>query len=232
MSAPAGTRLRILLIDDDPHLLDALSRVLALEGFGVDVAKDAGEALSLTERASYDVIVLDVMMPTVDGFTLCRLLRDRVDARILMLTALDSVADRVTGLEAGADDYLTKPFATSELVARIKVLLRRVQMPPHKSTRLTFGELALDSVRWEATRNDKPLNLRSKEFRILQILMASPGRVFTRQEILDLAWEREVAIESNVVDVHIGSLRQKIESDGGSRMIQTVRGVGYTLRES
>ncbi len=232
MSASAGTGLRILLIDDDPHLLDALSRVLALEGFDVDLAKDAGEALSQIDRSNYDVIVLDVMMPTVDGLTLCRLLRDRIEAPILMLTALDSVADRVTGLEAGADDYLTKPFATSELIVRIKVLLRRTHTPPHQSTRLQFGELTLDSGRWEASRDSRPLNLRSKEFRILQILMASPGRVFTRQEILDLAWERDEAIESNVVDVHVASLRQKLEGDGGTRLIQTVRGVGYTLRES
>ncbi len=232
MSAPAGSGLRILLIDDDPHLLDALARVLAMEGFTVDLAKDAGEALSMIEHWPHDVIVLDVMMPTVDGFTLCRLLRDRIDAPILMLTALDSVTDRVTGLEAGADDYLTKPFATSELVARIKVLLRRTHTSPQKSARLEFGELQLDSGRWEALRNGKPLNLRSKEFRILQILMAAPGRVFTRQEILDLAWERDEAIESNVVDVHIASLRQRLEADGGARLIQTIRGVGYTLRES
>ncbi|HEX5369734.1 MAG TPA: response regulator transcription factor [Dehalococcoidia bacterium] len=227
-----GSMLRILLIDDDPHLLDALSRVLSLEGFDVELAKDAGEALNLTAHSKHDVIVLDVMMPTVDGFTLCRLLRDRIEAPILMLTALDSVTDRVTGLEAGADDYLTKPFATSELVARIKVLLRRTQASGSKDGHLQFGGLTLNSTRWEALRNGKPLNLRSKEFRILQILMAAPGRVFTRQEILELAWEREEAIESNVVDVHVASLRQRIEADGGTRLIQTVRGVGYTLRES
>jgi two-component system response regulator MprA len=219
-------------VDDDTRLLAALSLALSLEGFEVETAKDAGEALRAIERTSFDVMVLDVMMPTVDGLTLCRLIRDRIEAPILMLTALDSVADRVAGLESGADDYLTKPFATDELVARIRVLLRRVRgsgAPPVSP--LHFADLRLDSSLWEASRGGRPLGLTSTEFRILQLLLTWPGRVFTRQEILDLAWQHDDAIESNVVDVHIASLRQKLEYGGRSRLIQTVRGVGYALKE-
>jgi two-component system, OmpR family, response regulator MprA len=222
-----------LLVDDDVRLLTVLSQSLTLEGFQVETARDAGEALNSIEHSDYDVIVLDVMMPTVDGLTLCRWIRDRVTSPILMLTALDSVADRVTGLESGADDYLTKPFATDELVARIRVLLRRTRLGAAlPSTTLQFGSIRLNRSTWQATRDGEPLGLTSMEFRILHALIASPGRVFTRQEILDLAWNHDEAIESNVIDVHIASLRQKLESGGKSRLIQTVRGVGYTLRSA
>jgi two-component system response regulator MprA len=222
---------RILLVDDDTRLLVALSRALALEGFEVATAKDAGEALRALEHSAHDVIILDVMMPTVDGLTLCRVIRDRIDSPILMLTALDSVADRVSGLESGADDYLTKPFATDELLARIRVLLRRTRKPDQPAGVLRFAELQVDPARWEASRDGEPLGLTLKEFRILQLLMAAPGRVFTRQEILDFAWQQDEAIESNVVDVHIASLRQKLESGGAKRVVQTIRGVGYALKE-
>lgn len=221
----------ILLVDDDTRLLTALTLSLSLEGFEVETAKDAGEALQAIERGKHDVIVLDVMMPTVNGLTLCRLIRDRIESPILMLTALDGIADRVSGLESGADDYLTKPFATDELVARIRVLLRRVRGASATAVKLHFADLSLDPTLWEASRAGRLLPLTSKEFRILQLLMTSPGRVFTRQEILDLAWQPDDIIESNVVDVHIGGLRQKLEADGGERLIQTIRGVGYALKE-
>jgi two-component system response regulator MprA len=231
ISKPASVR-RVLLVDDDTRLLAALSLALGLEGFDVETAKDAGEALRAIEHGSHDVIVLDVMMPTVDGLTLCRLIRDRIEAPILMLTALDSVADRVAGLESGADDYLTKPFATDELVARIRVLLRRTRGGAGlTATPLHFADLQLDASQWQALRGGEDLGLTSTEFRILQLLITWPGRVFTRQEILDLAWQHDDGIESNVVDVHIASLRQKLESGGQSRLIQTVRGVGYVLKD-
>ncbi len=233
MAARVQAAGRILLVDDDVRLLVVLSQTLALEGFEVETARDAGEAIRSIERSDHDVIILDVMMPTVDGLTLCRLIRDRVDSPILMLTALDSVADKVTGLESGADDYLTKPFAMEELVARIRVLRRRPRGTRTLSaTPLQFGGIRLDPSLWQATRDGEPLSLTSLEFRILHALIASPGRVFTREEILDLAWPHEEDNESNVVDVHIAGLRQKLEAGGSSRMIQTVRGVGYALRDA
>jgi two-component system response regulator MprA len=224
---------RILLVDDDTRLLVALSQALTIEGFIVGTARDAGEALSSIEQFEHDIIILDRMMPTVDGLTLCRLIRNRIDCPILMLTALDSVPDRVKGLEAGADDYLVKPFATVELVARIRVLLRRGRPGARLSTTAhEFSGIRLDPALWQVTRDGEPLDLTSLEFRILHVLIASPGRVFTRLEILDLAWPHEEAVESNVVDVHIASLRQKLEDGSSRRLIQTVRGVGYTLRET
>jgi len=224
----------VLVVDDDPRLLTALRRALSLKGFDVETAKDAGEALRFIENSWQDVIVLDVMMPVVDGLSLCRLIRDRVQSPILMLTAMDSVTDRVKGLEAGADDYLAKPFATDELVARLRALLRRARPPetPARASALAFANLSLDSGLWEASRGGRKLVLTSKEFRILEALMRIPGRVLTREDILGAAWQdEEVAVESNVVDVHVASLRQKLEANGEPRLIQTVRGVGYALRQ-
>jgi two-component system, OmpR family, response regulator MprA len=221
---------RVLLVDDDPRLLLALRRALSLKGFAVETARDAGEALRFIEQRWGDIIVLDVMMPVVDGIALCRLIRDRVQSPILMLTALDSVPDRVAGLEAGADDYLTKPFATEELIARIQALLRRARPEQARVITLTFGDVALNTGTWEASRAGRRLTLTSKEFRILEALMRAPDRVLTREDILSAAWQDEEAVESNVVDVHMASLRGKLEAEGDARIIQTIRGVGYALR--
>jgi two-component system, OmpR family, response regulator MprA len=221
---------RVLLVDDDTRLLTALRRALSLKGFEVETAKDAGEALRFIEQRWGDVIVLDVMMPVVDGIALCRLIRDRVQSPILMLTALDSVPDRVAGLEAGADDYLTKPFATEELIARIQALLRRAKPEQARIVTLTFGDVSLNTGTWEASRAGRRLTLTSKEFRILEAFMRAPDRVLTREDILGAAWQDEEAVESNVVDVHMASLRNKLEAEGAPRVIQTIRGVGYTLR--
>jgi two-component system response regulator MprA len=226
----AATEPRVLLVDDDPRLLLALRRALSLKGFAVETAKDAGEALRFIEQRWQDVIVLDVMMPVVDGLSLCRLIRDRVQSPILMLTALDSVPDRVAGLEAGADDYLTKPFATEELIARIQALLRRARPEQARIVTLSFDDVTLNTGTWEAARDGKRLGLTSKEFRILETLMRAPERVLTREDILSAAWQDEEAVESNVVDVHVASLRSKLEADGAARVIQTIRGVGYALR--
>ena len=219
-----------MLVDDDPRLLTALRRALSLKGFAVETAKDAGEALRFIEQRWGDVIVLDVMMPVVDGIALCRLIRDRVQSPILMLTALDSVPDRVAGLEAGADDYLTKPFATEELIARIQALLRRARPEQARVITLSFSDVALNTGTWEASRAGRRLTLTSKEFRILEALMRAPDRVLTREDILGAAWQDEEAVESNVVDVHMASLRGKLEAEGAPRIIQTIRGVGYALR--
>ena len=225
-----STESRVLLVDDDPRLLLALRRALTLKGFQVETARDAGEALRFIERRWQDVIVLDVMMPVVDGLSLCRLLRDQVTSPILLLTALDSVQDRVTGFEAGADDYLTKPFATEELIARINALLRRARHEQARIVTLTFQDLSLDTGAWEASRGGRRLVLTSKEFRILESFMRAPGRVLTREDVLSAVWHDEEAVESNVVDVHVASLRQKLEAGGEPRVLQTVRGVGYALR--
>ena len=226
----SSTESRVLLVDDDPRLLLALRRALTLKGFQVETARDAGEALRFIERRWQDVIVLDVMMPVIDGLSLCRLLRDQVTSPILLLTALDSVQDRVTGFEAGADDYLTKPFATEELIARINALLRRARPEQARIVTLTFQDLSLDTGAWEASRGGRRLVLTSKEFRILESFMRAPGRVLTREDILSAVWHDEEAVESNVVDVHVASLRQKLEAGGEQRVLQTVRGVGYALR--
>ncbi len=222
---------RVLLVDDDPHLLVAVQKALTLKGFEVRTSQNAGEALRVIEEGWQEVIVLDVMMPVLDGLSLCKLLRDRIDSPILLLTALESVEDRVQGLEAGADDYLTKPFATSELAARISALQRRTNRRLQSEDLLSYHGLKLNINRWEATRDGFSLNLTSREFRILEVLMQSPEQVLSRERILRAIWPRGDEIESNVVDVHIASLRHKLEASGRSRMIQTIRGVGYALRE-
>ncbi len=222
---------RILLVDDDQRLLTALTRGLSLHNFEVGLAKDAGEALSSIDSRWPEVVVLDIMMPGLDGLSLCRIVRQKIDVPILMLTARDSVADRVAGLEAGADDYLVKPFAFDELVARVLALLRRAGPGMAKGALFTYGDVELDRSTWAAVRSDEPLGLTAKEFRILEFFMRNPERVVTREDIVAAAWDDEGMAESNVVDVHVAGLRQKLELRGLPRLIQTVRGVGYMLRE-
>ncbi len=231
--SPAGAtkRTRVLLVDDDQRLLTALSRGLSLHGFEVDAAKNAGEALVSMEKQRPDVLVLDIMMPGLDGLSLCRIVREKTQTPILMLTARDSIPDRVAGLEAGADDYLIKPFAFDELVARLQALLRRSSARPASNEPLSYRDLVMDRGTWSATRGGEPLMLTAKEFRILECFLKSPERVVTRADILATAWGDEDWSESNVVDVHVASLRQKLEAGGRRRLIQTIRGVGYMLRE-
>ncbi len=222
---------QILLIDDDERLLNALSLALSARGFTVESATDAGEAIKAIERQPPDVVVLDVMMPVLSGLQLCEIIQNKIDAPVLMLTALDSVQDRLAGFNAGADDYLAKPFATDELEARLRALLRRAQPRPHKTASSQYADLVLDARVWKVERGGRPVELTSREFRILEILMSEPVRVFSREEILAAAWGDTRAVESNAVDVHMASLRQKLEEGGASRLIQTIRGVGYSLRE-
>lgn len=221
----------VLLVDDDERLLRSLRRGLSLRGFEVALAYNADEALERFETRLPDIIVLDIMMPGIDGIGLCRLIRERSDVPILMLTARDSVPDRVTGLQAGADDYLIKPFAFDELVARIQALLRRTQPRPTQSGRLFYANLALDLKSWTASCSGKPLVLTAKEFRLLEHFMRNPEQVLTREDILTAVWGKEWAdTESNVVEVHVAHLRQKLEATGCPRYIHTIRSVGYMLK--
>jgi len=224
-------RPRVLVVDDDQRLLAALRRGLSLRGFDVGLARDAGQATTYLQARWPDIIVLDIMMPGMNGLSLCRVVRENAAVPILMLTALDSVPDRVAGLQAGADDYLVKPFAFDELVARIHALLRRARLDASKSEPLSYADLALDRRSWTASRGGEPLFLTAKEFRLLEHLMRSPEQVLTREDILAAVWGEECPAESNVVDVHVANLRQKLESGSRPRLIQTIRGVGYMLRE-
>jgi two-component system response regulator MprA len=222
----------VLLVDDDERLLGALRRGLSLRSFEVDVARNADEALARLQTREPDLIVLDILMPGMDGLDLCRLVRDRFALPILMLTARDAVPDRVAGLEAGADDYLVKPFDLQELVARIRALLRRASAEATRKDQLSYGDLSLNPRRWFAQRAGEPLALTATEFRLLDLFMRSPGQVFTREDILATLWGDEwLGMESNVVDVHVANLREKLEASGRPRIIKTVRGVGYLLGE-
>ncbi len=222
----------VLVVDDDQHLLTALDRGLTLQEFRVSSARNAREALDSVDSSLPDVMILDIMMPGFDGLHLCELMRQKhPTVGILMLTALDSVPDRVAGLQAGADDYLAKPFALDELVARLHALLRRATTVEDKRE-LVYKDLAVNTDTWSATRAGEQLVLTAKEFKLLELLISSPGRVYSREQILKQIWGGEPSVESNVVDVHVANLRQKLESDSRTRLIQTVRGVGYALKEA
>jgi DNA-binding response OmpR family regulator len=227
----ARAKSRVLLVDDDARLLDALRRGLSLSGFEVTTAKEAGQALSCVETGWPDVMVLDIMMPGLDGLSLCRLVRERSSVRILMLTALDSVPDRVAGLQMGADDYLVKPCALDELIARIEALMRRSAVPTPTEDRLSFGDMTLNSATWAVYRDGEQIPTTAKEFRLLKIFLENPGRVLTREDILDAVWGQDKTVESNVIDAHIANLRLKLEAGGKKRLVHTVRGVGYVLKE-
>jgi two-component system copper resistance phosphate regulon response regulator CusR len=219
---------RVLVVDDDPPLRRMLERTLAAEGYEVSVAADGGAALVEAERSAPDVIVLDVAMPAVDGLAVARRLRDKGDPTpILMLTARDAVPDRVAGLEAGADDYLVKPFAFSELVARIRTVLRRGV--PRQTEAFRVADLDVDTVRHVATRDGRKLDLTPKEFSLLALMARRAGEVLTRTLISEQVWDMNFDSDSNVVDVHIRRLRAKVDDPFASKLIHTVRGVGYVL---
>ena len=222
---------RVLVVDDDRRLLTALQRGLSLRGFNVGLARDSGEALGYLQGQWPDIIVLDIMMPGMDGLSLCRLVRQTQSTPILMLTARDSVRDRVAGLEAGADDYLVKPFALDELIARIQALLRRSRPSVPPPERLSYADLVLDPKAWTAVRGGQPLTLTTTEFRLLDKFLRSPEQVLTREELLAGFWGEDSPVESNVIDVHVGNLRQKLETGGRSRLIRTIRAVGYMLKK-
>ena len=221
---------KVLVVEDDPDVRAALTRALSFEGYDVAIAEDGGRALEAVVGDPPDVIVLDVMMPFVDGLETCRRLRARGDETpILMLTALGDVSDRVDGLDAGADDYLAKPFALEELLARIRALLRR--SAGDVSELLTFSDLEMNLATRTVMRSGEPVSLTKTEFDLLEVLMRGAGRVATRDQIYREVWGFDFETSSNSLDVYVGYLRRKTEVGGAPRLIHTVRGVGYTLRD-
>ena len=220
----------VLVIEDEARIADFLRRGLTFEGYKVLVAPDGPSGLAVAREQPPDVVILDWMLPGMDGLEVCRRLRAAEPMPILMLTAKDSVADRVTGLDAGADDYLVKPFAFEELLARLRALLRRSK-PAEATETLKFADLTLDPVAREAKRGERRLILTAKEFDLLELFMRHPRQVLTRETIYDRIWGYDFGGESNIIEVYIRYLRQKTEAGGESRLLQTVRGVGYVLRE-
>ncbi|HEV3352441.1 MAG TPA: response regulator transcription factor [Acidimicrobiales bacterium] len=223
------TEMRVLVADDDLAVRRSLERALRLEGYDVALAADGRQTLEAVVSSPPDALVLDVRMPEVDGLEVCRRLRAIADPTpVLMLTAKDAVSDRVEGLDAGADDYLVKPFALPELLARLRALLRRW---PADGDVLRFADLALDPVAHEARRGDRVLKLTRTEFALLELFLEHPRQVLPRSTIIDRVWGYDGGTGSNSLEVFIGYLRRKTEEDGEARMIQTVRGVGYVLRD-
>jgi DNA-binding response OmpR family regulator len=221
--------MRLLVVEDDPRLARSLRNGLEEEGHAVDVAPDGDDAVLLATTNEYDVIVLDVLLPRRNGFAVCREVRDRhVATPILMLTAKDSVADRVAGLNTGADDYLTKPFAFDELVARVNALARRRTLD--RAPLLRVDDLVLDPATREVQRGGEMIELTNKEYALLALLMRRPGQVWTRTQIAERIWDLNVEHESNVIDVYVRHLRRKIDRGGARPLIHTVRGVGYTIK--
>jgi two-component system response regulator MprA len=222
---------RLLVVDDDPALSRTLRRALAVEGYAVDCAADGLEALDRLGGEEYDAVVLDVSMPRLDGLAVCRRLRERRDRTpVLMLTARDDIRDRVSGLDAGADDYLAKPFALDELNARLRALLRRAA-PEDGDGRLGYGDLTLDLQTFRATRGARPLELTRTEHRLLELFLRNPEQVLPRDVIYERVWGFDISLTSNSLDVYVGYLRRKTEEGGEPRLIQTVRGVGFMLAD-
>jgi two-component system, OmpR family, response regulator MprA len=230
--------MRILVVDDDRSVRESLRRSLAFNGYQVDLANDGHAALDAVSAQRPDAMVLDVMMPRLDGLEVCRRLRGSGDdLPILVLTARDAVSDRVAGLDAGADDYLPKPFALEELLARLRALLRRrtpdeVGPGSGPSKQLQFADLTLDPDTREVRRGERAISLTRTEFSLLELLLTNPRRVLTRAQILEQVWGYDFPTTGNALEVYVGYLRRKTEADGESRLIHTVRGVGYVLRDT
>jgi two-component system, OmpR family, response regulator MprA len=231
--------MRILVVDDDRAVRESLRRSLAFNGYQVDLASDGQEALEAVAARRPDAMVLDVMMPRLDGLSVCRRMREAGDALpILVLTARDAVSDRVAGLDAGADDYLPKPFALEELLARLRALLRR-RTPDEiaagaagASRPLEFADLSLDPDTRDVRRGERAISLTRTEFSLLELLMQNPRRVLSRAQILEQVWGYDFATTGNALEVYVGYLRRKTEAGGEPRLIHTVRGVGYVLRDT
>jgi two-component system OmpR family response regulator len=220
--------VRVLVVEDEPKLGRLLVRGLGEEGHPSDLAVSGEDAIWMAGAAPYDAILLDVMLPGMDGFTTCRELRKRgIWTPVLMLTARDAIEDRIEGLDGGADDYLVKPFAFSELLARLRALVRRV--PLERPTALEVGDLRLDPATHRAWRGATELELTAKEFVLLEVFMRRPGEVLSRVQLLDAGWDIAFESQSNVVDVYVRYLREKIDRPFGRNSIETVRGVGYRL---
>lgn len=225
-----GSPIRVLLVDDEATLTSLVSLALAYEGWTVEVAHDGATALEMFNRSTPDVVVLDVMLPDTDGISLLRQLRETEQlAPTLFLTAKDSVDDRIVGLTAGGDDYMTKPFSLEELVARLRGLLRRSMMTASDDSRIVVGDLVLDETSYEVSRAGEPIALTSTEFELLRYFMRNPRRVLSRAQILDRVWNYDFAGKGSIVDLYVSYLRKKIDT-GRTPMLHTVRGVGYALR--
>lgn len=221
--------MRILIVEDEPKMSRLLARGLSEEGHVVDVAATGEDAIWMAQAAPYEALVLDVMLPGLDGLATCRALRERgVWTPVLMLTARDAVADRIEGLDSGADDYLPKPFAFGELLARLRALVRRA--PQARPAELLVGDLRLDPAARRAWRGDEEIQLSAKEFALFDLFMRRAGEMLTRGQLLDGAWDMAFERRSNVVDVYVRYLREKVDRPFGLHSIETVRGVGYRLR--
>ncbi|MFF4414119.1 response regulator transcription factor [Streptosporangium sp. NPDC001559] len=234
-----GETARVLVVDDEPALREALQSSLEFEGYRVGLAQDGQAALDVLRREPYELVLLDVMMPRLDGLTACRRLRAAGNhVPVLMLTARDAVGDRVSGLDAGADDYLVKPFELDELLARVRALLRRGALAASAAhddgddAVLGYGDLRMDTASREVTRAGEPLELTRTEYLLLELFMLHPRQVLTRDQILSQVWGFDFEPSSNSLDVYVMYLRRKTESAGLPRVIHTVRGVGYVLRAS
>ncbi|MER7134888.1 response regulator transcription factor [Streptosporangium saharense] len=231
-----GEAARVLVVDDEPALREALQSSLEFEGYRVGLAQDGQAALDVLRREPYELVLLDVMMPRLDGLTACRRLRAAGNhVPVLMLTARDAVGDRVSGLDAGADDYLVKPFELDELLARVRALLRRGALASSAMSDdavLVYGDLRMDTASREVTRAGEPLELTRTEYLLLELFMLHPRQVLTREQILSQVWGFDFEPTSNSLDVYVMYLRRKTESAGLPRVIHTVRGVGYALRAS
>ena len=224
--------MKILLVEDEARLATAVRRVLDDEGYATDWAADGADGLARAEGGEYDVILLDVMLPSYDGYEIARRLRgDGSTVPILMLTARDGIQDRVRGLDAGADDYLVKPFALAELLARVRALGRRSKMGAGaEASVLTVADLELDIRSREARRGTRRIELTAREFGLLETLMRHPGQVMTRSQLLDAVWSYDAVTESNIVDIYVHYLRNKVDKGFDKKLLRTVRGLGYSIR--
>ncbi|HZV52585.1 MAG TPA: response regulator transcription factor [Candidatus Dormibacteraeota bacterium] len=222
--------MEILVVDDDPSLRAALDRALRLEGYEVAFAHDGRQALQMMTGGHHDAVVLDLGLPLIDGVEVCRRVREMGNRTpVLILTARDAVSDRVEGLDAGADDYLVKPFALDELLARIRALLRRTTAQPQESV-LRYADVVMDLRTMEVRRGERRMELTRTEFRLLELFLRHPRVVLTRSQIFEQVWGYDFGASSNALEVYISYLRRKLEAEGEPRLIHTMRGVGYTLR--
>ncbi len=222
---------QVLVIEDEPQIADLLRRGLIYEGYAVEVALDGETGLAAARDRPPQIVLLDLLLPGIDGLSVCRRLRAADDTPILILTAKDAVPDRVAGLDAGADDYLVKPFSFDELLARMRALLRRRQGAPSAPETLGFADLVLDPATREVRRGERLVELTAREFDVLALLLQHPRQVITRDVLYDRIWGYDFGSESNIIEVYIRNLRSKLEAGGEDRLIHTVRGVGYALRE-
>ncbi|MEP7216680.1 MAG: response regulator transcription factor [Anaerolineaceae bacterium] len=228
MTAPADRRaVRVMVVDDSPDILSIVQRGLQRRGYEVVACADGDSALKAFSREIPDLVVLDLLLPDADGIDLCYQLQEMAEVPVIMLTSRDGVSDRVEGLRAGADDYMVKPFAMEELIARVEAVLRRRPASPNM---ISYEDLVLDVDAHIVTRQGAVVPLTPKEFLLLEVMARKPNRVFTRETLMSLLWPGSESVDDNLLDAHATNLRQKLEASGGRRLVQTVRGIGFVLR--